>query len=569
MVTTENFALAVLKALLAVCGSFIGRNEYANLSSIPIMNTWWMQILCTAVQVCALYATASAVITAIGAEALKRLRLWVARRRKLHLIYGVNEDTLAFGKDLLKRKLGAVVYVANQPSASAATAIAQAGCVLWTDARALRADKKFLSALGFGGANRCITLYALSKNASDNIRYAREMLATLKEQGTAPERLRLVILGQEELAISQLQVAPGRYGYGFVTVVNEPGMVSRLLMLKYPPCNTVSFDENGKACEDFEALLIGFGQVGQAVLKALVMNGQFEGSHFRTAIFSPDFHSIDGRFSDQFNEISQNYEITVYESDARSRQMYTYLREHREKLKYVAVCTGSEKLNQEIAEELAAYFSSRQQSVPIYKCSHSGIEAYDSDGTSTAHKIYCSELLCDNTLDEMAMVLNHRYQAASDKTALENWMVCDYFSRQSCRASADFVPAMLRAAGRTAAQAAQGDWQLTQAQLENLSRTEHLRWCAFHYCMGFSAMGDAEFRNRAEIYRQQLETDGKASIRIGKNMQGRTHACLVSWEELDALSEKEAAVTGKYVDYKALDKENVLAIPELLQFSEN
>ena len=43
MVITKNFALAVLKALLAVCGSFVGRNEYANLSSIPFMNTIGMR----------------------------------------------------------------------------------------------------------------------------------------------------------------------------------------------------------------------------------------------------------------------------------------------------------------------------------------------------------------------------------------------------------------------------------------------------------------------------------------------------------------------------------------------
>ena len=567
MVITKNFALAVLKALLAVCGSFVGRNEYANLSSIPFMNTIGMQILCTAVQVCALYATASAVITSIGAEALKRLRLWAARRRQLHLIYGVNEDTLAFGKDLIAKKQGAVVYVDNQPSASMATAIAQAGCVLRTDARAVSADRKFLRSIGGAGKGRDITLYTLSKNNSDNLQYARKMLTTLESLAVAPERLRIVILGQEEPAISQLQAEPGRYGYGFVTVVNEPGVVSRLLMIKYPPCNTVPFDENGKACEDFEALLIGFGQVGQAVLKALVMNGQFEGSRFKVTVFAPDFQNTDGCFANQLSEVFQKYDITFCERDARSRQMYEYLRERGRKLKYVAVCTGNVKRNEEIAEELTAYFNRAQIAVPVYQCSRSGVETYHLDGTATAHKIYCSELLCSNALDDMAMVLNHRYQAASEKTALENWMECDYFSRQSCRASADFVPAMLRAAGKTARQAAAGDWDLTQAQLETLSKTEHLRWCAFHYCMGFSAMQDAEFQDRAKEYLQQKETEGKPTIRIGKNMQDRTHACLVDWEELDALSEKEAAVTGKYVDYKAMDKENVLAIPELLQFS--
>ena len=44
-----------------------------------------------------------------------------------------------------------------------------------------------------------------------------------------------------------------------------------------------------------------------------------------------------------------------------------------------------------------------------------------------------------------------------------------------------------------------------------------------------------------------------------------SHNCLIAWEDLDALSEKENAVTGGGVDYKQYDINNVLAIPKLLQ----
>ena len=143
-------------------------------------------------------------------------------------------------------------------------------------------------------------------------------------------------------------------------------------------------------------------------------------------------------------------------------------------------------------------------------------------------------------------------------------MVCDYFSRMSSRASADFTHAMLRAAGKTREQVAAGDWDLTAEMLENLSRTEHLRWCAFHYCMGFHTMTDAEFDSRAQEYRHQVAQNGKATIRIGKNMEQRTHACLVDWDELDTLSRKENAITDQNKDYKALDRANVQAIPKML-----
>ena len=567
MAVTGNFFLAVLKALLAVCGSFIGKNEYSAISSVPVMQSIWMQILCTFIQICALYATASAVITSIGTEALKRLRLWLARRGELDLIYGIHADALEFGKELAGRKRGAVVFVAEQADPAAAAEISSMGCVLRTDGHALNADSRFLRGIGFRHRRRDLTLYALDKDPTANLRYANALLDTLKADNTSPEQLRLVILGQEEAAVSRLQATADRYGYGFVTAVNEPQMAARLLTLKYPPCETISFGPDGKAREDFEALLIGFGQVGQAVLRAIVMNGQFEGSAFRMAVFAPDRESADGSFATQFRSLCEEYDITFYDCDARSRKMYEYLSGHGEKLNYVAICTGSDALNHEIAEELTAYFRGLGRSVPVFSCSRRGVDAYAPDGAVAAsHKLYHGDLL--NNLDWTAMILNHRYHAQSDKTALQNWMDCDYFSRQSCRAAADFVPAMLRAAEKAPDQAAGGDWSLTEAQKENLSKTEHLRWCAFHYCMGFSPMSAQEFDTRAAAYRRQIEQDGKASIRIGKNMPGRTHACLVPWDELDRLSEKEAAVTGKYVDYKAMDTENVLSIPQLLQSAE-
>ena len=566
MAITDNSLLAVLKALLAVCGSFVGNNKYADFDAVPLMQTAGMQIFFTFTQICALYTTASAVISSLGKEALKKIRLWLAHWGRLNLIYGINEDALDFGKELAGRKQGSVVFIAENATAEALTAVSAIGCVLLTDQHALQADSRFLKGVGFRNGNRKLTLYALGKKSTANIRFAEKLIRTLENHQVAPGNLRLVISGAENIAVRDLQLTADHYGYGFVSTINEPQMAARQLVLKYPPCETICFNADGKATENFEALLIGFGQVGQAVLKAIVMNGQFEGSRFRLDVFSPNYTSADGSFSNQFSTLCEAYDICFHDHDGRSRQMYQYLASHRNRLKYAVICTGNEDLNQEIAEELTEYFTNVGCCVPIFMCSRKGVEALAPDGTVTfTHKLYNTDLLCSDRLDEMAMILNHRYQPNSGKTALENWMECDYFSRQSCRASADFLPAMLRAAGKNAADVVKGDWTLTDAQKENLSKTEHLRWCAFHYCMGFSPMCEEEFDTRANAYAEQMKQDGKTTIRIGKNMTGRTHACLIGWDELDRLSEKEAVITGKFIDYKALDTDNVMAIPELLR----
>ena len=57
-------------------------------------------------------------------------------------------------------------------------------------------------------------------------------------------------------------------------------------------------------------------------------------------------------------------------------------------------------------------------------------------------------LLDIDRMDAMAREVNNTYIAGGGSSA-QNWAQCDYESRMSSRASADFYPALLRAAGRT------------------------------------------------------------------------------------------------------------------------
>ena len=48
----------------------------------------------------------------------------------------------------------------------------------------------------------------------------------------------------------------------------------------------------------------------------------------------------------------------------------------------------------------------------------------------------------------------------------------------------------------------------------------------------------------------------------------KLHACLVDWEELDALSARENGVTGGNVDYKQYDRDNVKVLLSLADKAE-
>ena len=225
-----------------------------------------------------------------------------------------------------------------------------------------------------------------------------------------------------------------------------------------------------------------------------------------------------------------------------------------------------DQLDDAIAEDIRDFVARKGRNIPVYQCSEQGVKITHVDTMETEeHRIYQPDVLATQTLDRMAMTVNQYYQGQYSKGALADWMECDYFSRMSNRAYADFQEAVLRAAGRTEADALAGNWEFSDAQLENLGKMEHARWNAFHFCMGFVPMSQEEYAERTAIYRQQQQETGKGKIRIGKNLEAGTHACLIGWDALDVLSDTENAITGGNVDYKQMDKNNILLLPELLR----
>jgi hypothetical protein len=83
--------------------------------------------------------------------------------------------------------------------------------------------------------------------------------------------------------------------------------------------------------------------------------------------------------------------------------------------------------------------------------------------------------------------------------------------------------------------------------------------------MGYSCMSNEEWNERADRFKKEKEETGKGSTRISKNTGALKHACLIPWDDLDILSDKENKITGKNVDYKQMDKDNVRVVWEMLR----
>ncbi|MBQ0058749.1 MAG: hypothetical protein KBS83_02135 [Lachnospiraceae bacterium] len=557
----EDKLLAVVRTLWAVCGMFVGRNEVGTVASLPLFQNPIFVSLLWLMHLFALYTLASAAITTVGANALRALRLMMARRGELTLIFGTNPDAINFGRQCNEERNMSVVFVSGSADASAVTSIASMGASLRTDQAALHPTEGFLRSIGIRQGRRSIHVYGLDWDTDRTLTFATELLAVFEKANIDPARTSITIVGEEEGIAPLLQVSDKHYGFGFVNVFRMADQAARLLVEKCPPWETIHFDENAAATEDFDALIIGFGQVGQSVLRQLVMNGQYEGSHFHVAVMAKDYEDQAGYMRIRLPAMFEHYNVEFVRADGRGIRMFEYILEHKDTLRYISVCIGDESTNREVATDIMRFVVNNDLNMVVSQCSYFGVSIQTAPGKPISQwPLFCKEVLSTNEQDKWAMAINHTYNKDVGRTVWEDWVACDYFGRMSSRASADFMPAMLKAVGCSEEDAKAGKFAPTPEQLENLGRTEHLRWCAFHYAFGFVPMSQEEYDARVAAYLKEKEETGKGKTRIGKNMANRTHACMVPWEELDALSDKENAVTGGHVDYKQMDIENVETI---------
>lgn len=560
-----NFPAAVPRTVWNVCRMYMGVPDWASIQAAHLDSIRWIEVVFWIVHLMALYCTASAAIATLGESAMKRLRFWLQRYGATTVIYGINEDSILFGQTLTSAGKRNLIYVGTCANAAFAGTINAMGCLLRTDGSAMNPDLRFLKSIGSEKGAPHLTLYALDYDESRNQVFAGALLKALEEQKVDTSHVSLVLRGNDDSVQSDLQQTVGRYGYGDVKTFTNASVSARMLMQAMPPCRKMEFDENGRAKGDFDAVIIGFGRSGRCVLRQLLQNAQFEGSHFRAGVFSLMPQNETGYFSSSYPGVITRYDVDFCNVNAQSIEFFRYLEEHLGTLRYVISCTGSQMRDNEICAEISSFLHLRGSHAAVCSCSGKSIGWSENPGEPVCYRtIYTSDVLLSDTVDRRAMLLNHSY-CGGEITAEDAWKQCSYFDRESSRASADFMEAFIRMSGLSRDEVTEESWKaLSPAVMENMARTEHLRWCAFHYAMGFLPMNLEDFRLRGELYRKQLQA-GEKPIRIGKDMLARRHACLCAWEELEALSEREAQYTGKRTDYHKLDLDNVAAVPALLR----
>lgn len=561
MDNTYELITCILRTIFDSCRILVGSSNWSEMKDVYGEYPLW-KLVFWLIHLSAMATSASAMIIFLGSTLLKNIKTFLLVTRNITLIFGVSENTLEFGKALEKTGKTAIVYLDPNDETRLHTAIAQTGAIIRSDAEALNGSVRFLRSIGLRPGKRKLFVYALDRSLLANREFAKKLVTSLESRGILPEQTTLTILSSGEETDNPFQAVSGRYGFGSVLSINEPDMVARILIQNYPPYQSMTFDKNGRAEKDFHGIIIGFGQVGQAVLRQLIMNSQFQGSHSKITIFAPDYRKQMGWISHECAAMLNHYDISLFPYDGRSRQFYDYLEENLSSVDHLTICAGNDAINLEIGEQIQNYLLRMKCRIPILMCTRRGVSRMTADEKLDSHRIYTPDILCPEQIDRMAMVLNQSYKDHGDMW--ENWKKCSYFNRMSSRAAADFYDALLYCAGMTQEDVL-ADWDPKGELLENLAATEHLRWNAFHYCMGFRPMTELEFLERCNVYTAEKSIDPHTEYQIRKDVKNRIHACMIPWEDLDAYASKENAVSHENADYAENDRNNIRDLAKVLR----
>lgn len=525
----------------------------------------------------ALAVTAKAVLFTFSAGLIRRLLLFFKRKGKLVIIYGVNETSIKFGSSLNKDRKKSVVYVDDKSAKDYSNIIKSwSDGILISDENAVNPTESFLKQIGAFNSTRKIIVYTLSDDEVANIDYATKLNKVLKEQTVIPkDNVSLTLLANMEMEYGNMFQADEneKYGFGSVLTLDIPYIAARHLVSRYAPCNYVSFDKKkGVATSDFNAVIVGFGKLGQAVLRKLVMNAQFVGSNFHVTVYDPNMNAIAGNIKSRYGSMFEQYDIVLKQADARSEDLFDDLKKNTD-INYVAVCIGDEQINNEVAADIETFAIRTHRDIDVFRCTKDFIFYHNAKENIYKKNSNFERANLDIELtDAKAMALNFMYCSnnvdGDDKTPLDYWVNAGFLDKMSSRASADFLSSMCEMVGLSEEDILKnGLSDLTEEQMVNLSITEHLRWCAFQYAFGYETMPAEVWEKRVNDYKAEVAAKGSSKIKIQKDDYNRFHACLIDWDELDALSERFSQATGKDKDYKNDDRSNVEMLPEVLRIS--
>lgn len=513
-----------------------------------------------------------------------------------HFFFGINQSTLSLSTDLLKKDNRLVVFVNDLYEKEDQRFYSE----LSDDAYVIK-RKSFLESISLEKEEGLLQLFQNKKKHAHNEVHNDDIfhnLQVLKNKiGIAETHLyfltddedwNIELAKQTLLELEQLELEkPIRIHIGTyseildkhfqkwsklklekisVIIHHYASIVSRQLITKYHPVDFVEINpDTANVKTDFNALIIGFGQIGTHVLRKLIEHGQFVGSTFHATIIDKFMNILEGRFEHLYPEVKTNYDLNFVEAEAGHAKFYAAIKTVINKTNYLVISLGNDNLNIQTALEILEINSIKTNgNIKIFIQLES--ESHWKETLTefkdkiyifgNSNEIYSEENILQSISKTRGRLVHNVYnEIIYPDPNNKPFDEISLHEQQSNISVAEHLYAKVRLLGYNDLNDFSNKFvnnedykkSVSDIQKLNLSIGEHLRWNAFHFIHGWTTIPIEKIAGKEK----------KEKYKNRKNVKFREHSCLTSWEKLKELE----AVIGE-----DMQKADIVSVENLYNF---
>lgn len=610
--TATTFGAYIVRPLIASLGMFVANTSYQEVCLECISSTSYM--LCFGiVHLMAITISAFFVVSFLGKRLVFIIRgswwLIANKNRTINVFFGFNEASITLAKSIYNetrnKEKERIVFVdfpskedkyKSQLSLSELfglspykkeyiNQLSEIGYVLVSadsDVAEINSDNNILNNLGLYFVKRVVRyaketrFFILSEDektninsilniANDNVFKESRNVKLYCHARRTPENLTLQGLDNVEVYLvdsSYLSVASLKLKEDHKSYIAHP-------------VNYVTIDSKGHATSAFTAMIVGFGETGQEMLKFIYEFGSFldtenKKSSFKCYCFDEHMSQIESTFKMSVPGVKDNHEIEYRNVSYQSKDFWEEIEKHIDDLNYVVVSVGDDEHSLALAVQIYDYanryrhngfdrfhifvrsykddyLSKVEQTKDIYN----QMAKFDSSSVAMDGKpergrteenvitifgkreeIFSYKVIIDNEIKKMGDEFNATYESLVpyiEEKHLSKTQSNVYLMKQKDRRSElqnfnnalhIYTKSKLVGGYEKMCEISQSNYIFDDNTLyETLAETEHLRWISSHYMMGYTPM-DKAMKEKMGIQKMTC------------NEQLKQHSCLIDYSLL-------------------------------------
>jgi hypothetical protein len=395
--TKEQLVTLVFRSALSSIRMFFSFSDIQELREVMKDNQYYMLLL-SLTNIVALITSFVVALQLMGNKVFYRLRYLFAKPAECYIFFEINDASIALAKNIyekkedeIKKHKDIILFIrdkseegTNKRAKSDVNDIASNEFLLSINAIAVESEFTCQSSLEDIGISRLLKisqncdLFFLSKDENNNIQLAVNIANKIQntDDGRQSKRHKpyhLHILYTSEQNEKYFLKFPDKKDKDDKSIFpkvdfhffNQSELSALRLIKIYPPVNYIKKDtDKGVALEDFNVLILGFGEIGQYSLRYLIEQGQFVGSTFHATVIDRKMSELAGTFKERYPALEDNYSIE-YKQMKCDEEYFHYISDKLPSIKYIVVAYGNDSLNISTALEMNDMIRKRCLDIPV------------------------------------------------------------------------------------------------------------------------------------------------------------------------------------------------------------